>query len=114
MPRKVVCYQRLAGGPNVASYSDEMFRIRKSENEGLAIFTLSGRIEEKNVSELRKLLQAEPKDARIALDLAELTLADREAVRFLAACETRGITLTNCPPYIREWIEARRGISHAS
>ena len=85
-----------------------MLKIQRSEDKGLAIFALSGRIEENNVSDLQKLLQAEANDAAITLDLTEVTLADRETVRFLAACEARGIMLVNCPPYIREWIEAVR------
>jgi hypothetical protein len=40
----------------------------------------------------------------VVLDLAEITLVDREAVRFLAACDVRGIGLRNCPEFIREWI----------
>jgi hypothetical protein len=38
------------------------------------------------------------------LDLAEVTLVDREAVRFLAVCNMRGIELRNCPEFIREWM----------
>lgn len=85
-----------------------MLKIQRSEDKGLAIFTLSGRIEENHVSELQRLLQAEANDVGITLDLAEVTLTDRETVRFLAACEARGVMLVNCPPYIREWIEAGR------
>ena len=44
----------------------------------------------------------------IAPDLKDLTLVDRDAVRFLKSCEAGGITLKNCPAYIREWI-ARAG-----
>jgi hypothetical protein len=40
----------------------------------------------------------------VVLDLAEVTLVDREAVRFLAACDMRGIGVRNCPAFIREWI----------
>jgi len=40
------------------------------------------------------------------LDLREVKLADRDAVRFLARCEADGIQLKNCPPYVREWILA--------
>ena len=42
---------------------------------------------------------------KVTLDLEELRLVDREAVRFLAVCEAEGIKLENCPLYIREWIE---------
>lgn len=85
-----------------------MLKIRRSEDGGLAIFALSGRIEEQNVSELRELLAGEAAVAKTALDLEEVRLVDREVVRFLAACEARGIGLRNCPSYVREWIETGR------
>jgi hypothetical protein len=40
----------------------------------------------------------------VVLDLAEVTLVAREAVRFLASCDVRGIGLRNCPEFIREWM----------
>lgn len=83
----------------------EMLKIRRSEYNGITIFALSGRIEEQHVSELQELLTGEGEAAELALDLEEVKLVDREAVRFLAACEARGIRLRNCPSYVREWIE---------
>jgi STAS domain len=88
-----------------------MLKIRRTGENGLAIFALSGRIEKEHVSELRDLLEGEAKVLELALDLEEVRLVDREAVRFLAACEARGIRLKNCPSYVREWIE-QGGISH--
>jgi hypothetical protein len=85
-----------------------MLKIRRSEDDGLAIFALSGRIEEQHVSELQGLLAGEAEVAEIALDLEEVRLVDREVVKFLAACEARGIRLRNCPSYVREWIETGR------
>jgi anti-anti-sigma regulatory factor len=85
-----------------------MLKIRRSEDGGLAIFALSGRIEEQNVPELQELLAGEAEVAKTVLDLEEVRLVDREAVRFLAACEARGIGLRNCPFYVREWIETGR------
>jgi hypothetical protein len=82
-----------------------MLKIRRSEESGLVVFILSGRVEEKDVKELQELLQAEAQGLDIALDLGEVRLVDREAVRFLAACEARRIKLKNCPSYIREWIK---------
>jgi hypothetical protein len=82
-----------------------MLKIRRSEDSGLVVFTLSGRVEEKDVAELQELLQAEAEGLEITLDLGEVRLVDREAVRFLAACEVRRIKLKNCPSYIREWIK---------
>ena len=81
-----------------------MLKIRQSEDNGIAVFALSGRIEEQQVSELQELLAGEAQ-AKAALDLEEVRLVDREVVRFLAACEARGISLRNCPSYVREWIE---------
>jgi hypothetical protein len=40
----------------------------------------------------------------IVLDLEELDLVDLEAVRFLNACESTGISILHCSPYIREWM----------
>jgi hypothetical protein len=45
----------------------------------------------------------------LALEMAQVTLVDLEAVRFLSACETQGIELRHCPAYIREWIARERG-----
>ena len=38
------------------------------------------------------------------LDLEEVDLIDVEAVRFLSACEARGISVLHCSPYIRQWM----------
>jgi hypothetical protein len=89
-----------------------MLKIRRSEENGALIFALSGRIEEVHVAELQQLFEAEPAVAGITLDLAEVRLVDREAVRFLAACKARGIKLKQCPSYIREWIETGGDTSH--
>ena len=69
------------------------------------MFTLSGRIKAIHVNELRTLLDSEADDLSLVLDLKEVKLVDREAVGFLASCEANGVNITNCPPYIREWIE---------
>jgi hypothetical protein len=92
----------------VLLHSGTMLKIRRSEGGGAANFAISGRIEEKHVSELQTLLESEGAVAEITLDLQEVRLVDREVVRFLAACEARGIRLKNCPSYVREWIETGR------
>ena len=85
-----------------------MLKIQRSEVEGLAIIAVSGRIDQEHVSEIRGVLTAESDIGRVKLDLQELMLVDREAVKFLDACEVNGIKLANCPSYIREWIETGR------
>jgi hypothetical protein len=42
------------------------------------------------------------------LDLEELELIDVEAVRFLNACEEKGVTVSHCSPYIRKWMLRER------
>ena len=69
------------------------------------MFSLSGRIETQDVAELQRLLSLEAAGQDITLDLQDITLVDRDAVKFLAHCEAQRIKLENCPPYIREWIE---------
>ena len=90
----------------------KMLRISRSEEKGIVIFTLSGRIEQMHVSELQKLLEADADVGAIEFDLDEVRLVDRESVRFLATCEARGIKLKNCPSYIREWIETGSDTSY--
>jgi hypothetical protein len=44
----------------------------------------------------------------LVLEIAEVTLVDVEAVRFLSTCETQGIELRHSPAYIRKWITQER------
>jgi anti-anti-sigma regulatory factor len=84
-----------------------MLKIKRAAN-GEVVFTLSGRMDAENVAEMQTLFGSEPKGRRIVLDLKDLTLVDRDAVRFLEGCETDSIKLKNCPAYIREWITRER------
>jgi anti-anti-sigma regulatory factor len=84
-----------------------MLKIKRAAN-GEVVFTLSGRMDGENLAEMQTLFGSEPKGRRIVLDLKDLTLVDRDAVRFLESCETDSIKLKNCPAYIREWITRER------
>ena len=55
-----------------------------------------------------QLFMAEEAHNRITLDLKEITIADREAMRFLMEAEAMGIRVTNCPEYVRSWIAAEK------
>ena len=68
------------------------------------VFTVAGRLKPDNVGELLRLLAVEPAGCSIVLDLKDLVLVDRETVGFLRRCESQGIVLRNCPPYIRGWM----------
>jgi len=80
-----------------------MLRIQRKAN-GKVIFALSGRIEAEDIDELRRLFELEDISRKIALDLRDVTLVDRDGIKFLSVCEVDGIQLENCPAYIREWI----------
>jgi hypothetical protein len=60
----------------------------------------------KEVAELKEHFDCEYEN--IILDLRDLRLADRDAVRFLRACEADGMKLENCPAYIREWMDREK------
>ena len=85
-----------------------MLRIQRKANEKVVLI-LSGRIEAEDIDELRRLLELEGADSHVALDLKDVTLVDRDAIKYLADCEADGTKLANCPPYVREWIGREHG-----
>lgn len=84
-----------------------MLRIQRSFNGGV-VFSLSGRIEAADITELERLLGLETDGARITFDLTDVTVVDFEAVKFLGRREALGIRFESCPAYIREWIDSGR------
>ena len=85
-----------------------MLKIQRAAQGAVVVFTLSGRIQGTDMAELQRLLDLEANKQTITLDLHEVKLVDREAVRFLARFEAEGITLVHCPTYIRVWIEREK------
>jgi anti-anti-sigma regulatory factor len=81
-------------------------RIERSARERFTVFTLSGRMDTEHVVELKELFDHDYRD--IILDLRDLRLADRDAVRFLKGCEEDGMKLQKCPAYIREWMDREK------
>ena len=84
-----------------------MLRIERSEN-GQVLFTLSGRIEAEEITELRQLIALERSGQPLNFNLQDVTLVNQDAVKFLAQCEADGIKLENCPLHIRRWINQVR------
>ena len=81
-----------------------MLRIHRTSGRTI-VFTISGHLEADNVIELSQLIDAEPPHGVVVLDLTDLILADRDAVRFLREHEARGrVVLHNCPAYVRRWM----------
>ena len=81
-------------------------RIERSTRQGFTVFTLSGRMEAEHVAELKQLFDRDYRN--IILDLRDLRLADRDAVRFLRGCEADGMKLEKCPAYVREWMDREK------
>jgi hypothetical protein len=83
-------------------------RIEQRAGAPKKILRLSGRIQSEDLDTLREAIGDGP-EAKI-LQLGDVTLVDAGAVRFLAACEARGVELQSCPPYIRDWILRERAV----
>ena len=74
--------------------------------EDLVMLRISGRITGQDLDMLRALLEQERNG--VAIDLENVLLVDREAIKLLALCESNGAELRNCSLYIREWITRER------
>ena len=81
-------------------------RIERSVQQGIMVFTLSGRMKAEEVAELKALFATDYRS--IVLDLRDVRLADRDAVKFLRDCEADGMKLENCPAYVREWMDREK------
>ncbi len=81
------------------------YRIHHSVQPDANVFVLSGLLDTEHAARLQELL-ATAAAGRIVLDLRDVTLVDRAAVRFLAQVELAGTELVNCPEYVRRWIAA--------
>jgi len=81
-------------------------RIERSVRQEITVFALSGRMNAEEVAELKALFDADYRN--IILDLRDVRLADRDAVRFLRGCEADGMKLENCPAYVREWMDREK------
>ena len=81
---------------------------RVETGEGPVVLRVCGHIQVEHISTVAELIGGE--GGRVALDLTEVTLVDRDAVTLLAITERRGVELRNCPAFLREWIanEQRR------
>lgn len=83
------------------------YRIHRSLRENDLVLALSGDLDESYAVELQSLLATEG-EHHVVLDLADVTLVDRHAMRFLARIEAQGVVLENCPEYVRSWIVAEQ------
>jgi hypothetical protein len=82
-------------------------KIRRVAGEREIRICLSGQLRAEHLDQLKS--EVERGGRRVTLDLEELDLVDLEGVRFLNACEAKGILVLHCSPYIREWMLQERG-----
>ena len=80
------------------------FRIEIAARGRFTAFILSGHIEIQAIAELRRLCELQTDYRDIVVDLKDVSLVDREAMRFFMRCEADGVRLESCTPYIREWM----------
>ena len=83
-----------------------VLRIERVSDAQLVILKLSGRLQSEHVEGLKE--QVEGSTKRVVLDLGEVKLVDRDVVCFLGVCEANGVELSQCSPYIRDWIDRER------
>ncbi len=112
------CFQKITSGTEFAvrelQGTEELehkptmtYRIdRVVVAEDYVILRISGRITGEDLNVLRTLLEQEGR--AVAIDLKDILLVDREAVKLLALHESNGTEIRNCPLYIREWITRER------
>jgi hypothetical protein len=82
-------------------------RIEKISERRKTRIRLCGEFRAEHIDQVRaELGNGAP---RVALDLEEVDLVDIDGVRFLNECESAGVSVQHCSPYIREWMLQERG-----
>jgi hypothetical protein len=84
------------------------FRIEIAARGRSTVFILSGHVERQAIAELTRLCELQTDYRDVVVDLKDVSLVDREAMRFFMRCEADGVKLENCTPYIREWMEREK------
>ena len=82
-------------------------KIKRIARKHKTLICLSGQLRCEDVRQVKS--EVERGGPRVVLDLAEVDLVDIDAVRFLNACESEGVSVLHCSPYIREWMAQERG-----
>src|SRR5260370_26870235 len=95
----------MACSVRIRSRADKQMTLRIEQVQGR--IRLSGEFRVGHLDQVKT--EIERCESPIVLDLEELDLIDLERVRFLNACEAKGISILHCSPYIREWMLQERG-----
>ena len=82
-------------------------KIDRIFGDGGTRILLSGQLRFDHLDQLKS--EIERCNSPLALDLEEVDLVDVEAIRFLNECESAGVAIVRCSPYIKEWMLRERG-----
>jgi hypothetical protein len=83
-----------------------MLKIERISGKRTTRICLSGQLRCEHLDQLKS--EVERGGPRVALDLEQVDLVDIDAVRFLNAFESTGVSILHCSPYIREWMVRER------
>jgi len=83
-----------------------MLRIEKQCSGCVTRLLLSGYVRSEGLACIQSAINEA--GAHTVLDLGEVTLVDVAGVRFLMGCEREGVELTQCPPFVSEWMLRER------
>jgi hypothetical protein len=78
-----------------------VLRIERISENGGSRLCLSGELRSAHIEEARTEVA---KILALVLDVAEIGVVDIDGVRWLNACQSVGVSVVNCAPYIREWM----------
>jgi len=88
------------------SFAGEEIGLDRFMDSADSATSFRGRITAEEVQMLPTLLEQER--SRVPLDVKDVLLVDREAIKLLAFRESNGAELRNCPAYIRHWVTRER------
>jgi len=85
-----------------------MLKISQAEKANHSVtLKLEGRVVGEWVGELRQVCETLLTDRRsLKLDLADVTFADASGVAALSSFKSRGVTFSNCSPFVEEQLKS--------
>jgi hypothetical protein len=82
-------------------------RIEKVSDGQRTTIRLIGRMQREHIEELKAQIRTGA--TSVTLDLNDVGLVDLDVIRFLATCQTEGISLVHCSRFINNWITKEQG-----
>jgi len=84
-----------------------MLKIELISGSRGARIRLSGQLRSEHLEQLKS--EIEVGGPNLVLDLEDVDLVDIDGIRFLNECESAGVAVVGCSPYIKEWMLRERG-----